>query len=156
MACWGLLGGQPLYFLTLVVFTCRSAWYLLIMLSVFYALKKNQSCHVLPLLKPFQRLPSQSEWKAIKAPVICSFHPPLFSLPLVQLHWPPAMLLPRDLCPCCSLCLDLSPSDIFMALSADLLQIFTNNVSSLEGTSLACSPHSAHTPFLSPLALVTT
>lgn len=54
------------------------------------------------------------------------------------------MILPQDLCTCGSFCLDRSPSDIFMALSAYLLQIFTNNVC-LVVTSLVYSPHSTHT-----------
>lgn len=69
---------------------------------------------------------------------------PLFLLTWIQPHWPPAMILPQDLCTCSFFCLDLSPSDIFMALSACLLQIFTNNVC-LVVTSLAYSPHSTHT-----------
>lgn len=110
------------------------------MFSIFYA----HDDKVIPLLRPFQRLPSQPERKAIKALVTHSSHPPLFLLTWIQPHWPPAMILPQDLCTCCSFCLGLSPSDIFMTLSAYHLQIFTSNVC-LVVTSLAYSPHSTHT-----------
>lgn len=69
--------------------------------------------------------------------MICTTLDPLFSLILTQPHLPSAIVLPQGLCTCCSLCLNHSPSDIFMALSAYFLQLFTKNISSSVGTSLA-------------------
>lgn len=69
--------------------------------------------------------------------MICTTPDPLFSLILIQPHLPSAIVLSQGLCACRSRCLNHFPSDSFMALSAYFLQIFTKNISSSVGTSLA-------------------